>query len=84
MNLDDWLNDSDLQLIVQNMDLAVRYQYRQLDRGAIPDADINDLEDCLVRTWKVLGKVKALYEWRRRRNPELTPIHEITEIDLLD
>lgn len=68
------LSDGALAVVVQNMQLALDYQYQQLDHGTFDPADAADAEAHLAQVEQVLGTFKAEYERRAVRNPRLTPL----------
>ena len=76
------LSDGALVVVLQNLQLALDYQHRQVDRGDFDQDKAADVEDYLVKTALVLGIFEDEYKWRVACGAALKPLSELPGIKL--
>ena len=79
MNL---LGDGELTIIVQNLQLALDYQYQQIDQGHFSQDEVADIEEYLVHVDLILARFRDEYERRVERGAKLTPLSTLPKIKL--
>ncbi len=76
------LSDDALVLVIENLQLALDYQYQRLLRASSDDDGCADLEASLVQVDLILGEFTSKYERRASRNGKLTALSEPPRIPL--
>ena len=76
------LSDGALMMVIQNLQLALDYQYQQLDQGSYDQEEPENIKEYLVKVDQVLGDLRAEYERRVARGAKLTPLADLPRIRL--